>query len=424
MMTTKALSSSSFSSSYRQWHRHCRMVSFSSFSSSMTRKEVATAAAFTAPHRHHPSHSFTLSNRGRIAVKMSTSGNSNETENQSSSSSSSSSARAIKILCLHGKYENGNSFLNRALLPLRRTLEERLEQKCPRGQRQRQLSIQWEELTAPFPIDPKSAPFSNEDVERGFQWWTLPKGVRSFEATEYGGFEQSEQLVLDKLLSSNSNNNDNGHYDDCKSIENGNDGSCSNNYDIVLGHSQGAILLSALLARNEVLRNIPTPLPSNYNKEEDKKQKSHKMPMAYILNGAAWPNPYNSELLALSKHNNTRNDNDIDNKHQNEDDRGEDNNISSHPKILFLMSKNDPINPTSSAQKVCETYRTAGFDVSVVTHNGGHAVPMPKRIGKGNDDGASGDAKNSRRGDDDDAQRALVEVADWIIDNVVVVKMQ
>lgn len=165
----------------------CFSSSSSSFPSSITRKGVATAVAFPTPRRHHPSSSLTLSNsRGRIAVKMATSENSNETDHQSSSSSTSSSARLIKILCLHGKYENGKSFLNRALLPLRRTLEERLDQKCLQGQQQKQLSIQWEELTAPFPIDPKSAPFSNEDVDRGFQWWTLPKGVRSFEATEVG----------------------------------------------------------------------------------------------------------------------------------------------------------------------------------------------------------------------------------------------
>ncbi len=193
----------------------------------------------------------------------------------------------------------------------------------------------------------------------------------------------------------------------------------NNNYDIVLGHSQGAILLSALLARNEVLRYIP-----------DCKQTSNmKVPMAYILNGAAWPNPYDEQLLALPKindsnnhRNNNKYDNHINDKHQSNEENGKD--ISSHPRLLFLMAENDPINPTSSARKVCKTYQSAGFDVSVVTHKGGHAVPMPKRCSQeGGDDILQGDAKNFHNGDDD-ARRALVAVADWIIDNVVVVKMQ
>ncbi len=160
---------------------------------------------FSTRRRSCPSSCSKPFGRRRSVFKMSTTGSGNvnddDNDNEKRPSPPPAALTVIKILCLHGKYENGRSFLNRALLPLRVTLEERRRHR-QRQQQQRQqqqrhhndhkehylenVQIQWEELTAPFPIDPKSAPFSNENVNEGFQWWTLPEGVRSFEATEVG----------------------------------------------------------------------------------------------------------------------------------------------------------------------------------------------------------------------------------------------
>ena len=129
------------------------------------------------------------------------------------------------------------------------------------------------------------------------------------------------------------------------------------NFDIILGHSQGAILTAALLAINDKLR------------------KSTNAPSGYILNGSAWPNPYQSNLKSLNKELQTETKQTL-------------------PQILFVMGKEDNINPIESAMQVHDVYKAAKFDVSIVEHNGGHSVPF---------------------GNDEDSIRALDEIADWIV---------
>ncbi len=128
--------------------------------------------------------------------------------------------------------------------------------------------------------------------------------------------------------------------------------STTSNFDIILGHSQGAILTAALLSKQERLRNSPR---------------------GYLLNGVAWPNPFSKSLLSLLAQETSATD--------------------PLPKIAFVMGKADTINPIESAIQVYDSYLAARFDVSIVHHEGGHSVPL---------------------GTDDDSIRALNEVVDWI----------
>ncbi len=161
---------------------------------------------------------------------------------------------------------------------------------------------------------------------------------------KYEGFDKSEAMVMNKLYPTITN-------DDQDTIA-----TC--NFDIILGHSQGAILTAALLSIHEKLRS-----------------KSNG-PTGYILNGVAWPNPYSNSLKCLANQ------------------RLETINDSSAPRILFTMGENDNINPIESAMQVHDTYQKAQFNVSIVNHDGGHSVPV---------------------GRDNDSVRALEEVADWIV---------
>ena len=73
----------------------------------------------------------------------------------------------FKILALHGKGENGGEFRKRLA---------KLVDMCPQ--------VTWEFLTAPHLIGD----------ENEFAWWTLPPKVRSFEAAEYTGIEQTFEV--------------------------------------------------------------------------------------------------------------------------------------------------------------------------------------------------------------------------------------
>lgn len=147
------------------------------------------------------------------------------------------------------------------------------------------------------------APF---DKGQGFAWWSMPPSVRSFNATEYTGFDSSSAKVLEAIKAAHPP------------------------IDLVLGHSQGAILATALLA----LQSIP------------------KHPrLGYVLNGGAWPNPYTSELESLSE-------------------------SSKDCRVLLVVGNNDKINPPAQQERVQKSLETAGCDVSVIRHDGGHAVPI------------------------------------------------
>ena len=153
-----------------------------------------------------------------------------------------------------------------------------------------------------------SAPFVKEN---GFSWWTMPPGVRSFNATEYIGFEESKARFLEA----------------CDKAE--------APFDLVVGHSQGAILVASLLA----LEGLP-----------------YHPRAGYILNGVSFPNPYKHDLELLAK--------------------GADAATSAqNPRILFVLGKKDQIAPNTTGEKLREALGACGFGVSSCYHEGGHGFP-------------------------------------------------
>ncbi len=159
--------------------------------------------------------------------------------------------------------------------------------------------------------------------------------VQHLNYQKYEGFDKSEALVMERLFSTEST---------------------TSNIDIILGHSQGAILAAALLSIHERLRN------------------TENGPMGYILNGVAWPNPLRRSLLSLAQETSSA--------------------IDQLPRIIFIMGKTDTTNPIESAMQVHDSYKAARFDASIVYHEGGHSVPL---------------------GRDENSIGALNEVVDWII---------
>jgi predicted esterase len=149
----------------------------------------------------------------------------------------------------------------------------------------------------------------HEPKEEGFAWWYLPSGERSSTAEFYNGFEISRATVLDALVSAG-----------------------PPPFDVVMGHSQGAILIAALLAQNAI--------PQHPR-------------VGYILNGVAWPNPYTAELEALRL--------------------GETH--TKPPRVLVLVGERDAINTPDQAYRVIAALEEAGFDVTTLSHPGGHSVP-------------------------------------------------
>lgn len=85
----------------------------------------------------------------------------------------------VRILCLHGKGGNGPKFVNFSLKPLRSLVEQRTAAltNTRNTNINHRLSFHWEELTAPYEI------LSGEDAG-GYMWWTMPEGVRSYNAKE------------------------------------------------------------------------------------------------------------------------------------------------------------------------------------------------------------------------------------------------
>lgn len=136
----------------------------------------------------------------------------------------------------------------------------------------------------------------------GFSWWTMPPGVRSFNAEEFTGFEESAARVLDVWE--------------------------TGGFDLVFGHSQGAILVGALLA----LKRTP-----------------YHPPGGYIMNGVSFPNPYSNELESL---------------------KSEDTST-----ILFLLGRRDKIAPNATGEKLRDLLERGGYNVSTCYHDGGHGVP-------------------------------------------------
>lgn len=199
--------------------------------------------------------------------------------------SSNVTATRLKVLALHGSGGTAEEFPNR-LVALNKALSFHTREN-------EKLELEITSVQAPFV------------KENGFSWWTMPPGVRSFNAKEYTGFEESATKVLDIWE--------------------------TGGFDVVLGHSQGAILVGALLA----LKRTP-----------------YHPPGGYIMNGVSFPNPYSQNLESLK------------------DDSDEDSS-----RILFLLGKRDKIAPNATGEKLRDLFGQGGFDVSSCYHEGGHGFP-------------------------------------------------
>lgn len=242
-------------------------------------------------------------------------------DRSSGEESSTSKDTLFRILCLHGKGGNGEEFLER-LHPLRRAVDERLMDN-----KHSNITIKWDALTAPYQI--------GDNDDDAYAWWTMKPGERSYNAQQYIGFDESSSKVMQSVFPTSDQS------------------SC--NHDLILGHSQGAILLSALLATNADLQ---------------------RSKCSYVLNGAAYPNPYKNALTSFQQQQSQH-----------------DNNMLDVP-MLFVMGRNDNINPIESAKQVHDAYKHAGLDVSIIYHDGGHSVPT---------------------GTDGDSKHALDDICDFIL---------
>lgn len=188
-----------------------------------------------------------------------------------------------RVVVLHGKGSSGKLF--RARL-------ERLVGSFQEGSD----GIEWVFPDAPHFI-------SNIEGEATFEWWKLPKGKRSFDADEFRGVDESISKV--ENLSP---------------------------FDIVIGHSQGAMLASILLSRSI-------------------QGKANQSCRGAILSGAAWPLPFASQLELVKK---------------------------IEPKIqlalIHTMSKNDKVNPCEMALQVALCF--AKYNNTIIEHDFGHVLPM------------------------------------------------
>ena len=197
--------------------------------------------------------------------------------------------KTLKVLALHGKGSSGEDFVSRL--------------GCYHDIAQEEHGMELDVVTVDGPI-----PLS----EGGFCWWSMPPFVRSYNATEYEGFETSSELVL-------------------KALE------THGPFDIIYGHSQGAILTTTLLA----LQRIPVH-PKR----------------GYVLNGCAWPNPYSEQLSSLKF------------DHDHDDGRP--------PNVLLITGLKDKINAPDTQERVKESLMAAGAHVSQIIHPGGHNIPLSR----------------------------------------------
>jgi predicted esterase len=148
----------------------------------------------------------------------------------------------------------------------------------------------------------------------------MPPGVRSYAADRYDGFETSASRVLDAWQ------NEGEHADG--------DGVRDWQFDLVLGHSQGAAMVAALIALH---RNPYHPR------------------LGYIFNGVSFPNPYRTQITQENLNVVTEGD--------------------PPPRGLFVIGKTDEIVPNETAEELRDEMQKAGMDVQTIYHNGGHSIP-------------------------------------------------
>lgn len=200
----------------------------------------------------------------------------------------------LKVLLLHGKGSSGPDFTSRLS-----TYYDVLRDE------QHGMELDLVSIDGPISL------VGDDDNDGGFAWWNMPPFVRSFNATEYDGFETSAKRVLDAIQNQGP-------------------------FDIIYGHSQGAILVTALLALDRILVH-----PKG----------------GYVLNGVAWPNPFSKQMESLQFSNN---------------------NNCAKPNVLLITGLKDKINAPNTQAKVKKSLVDAGAQVSQIVHPAGHNIPMQK----------------------------------------------
>ena len=154
-------------------------------------------------------------------------------------------------------------------------------------------------------ITPIEGPFPKGS---GFSWWTMKPGERSFTANEYGGFEAAAERVLEAWKKTDPP------------------------YDLCLGHSQGAIMVAALIALGKV---------------------PYHPALGYVFNGVSFPNPFRKQVEHLKIEKSS----------------------TGTPRVLFIMGTNDNITPNQTGAELRDGFGKAGLAVETLTHRGGHGFP-------------------------------------------------
>lgn len=224
-------------------------------------------------------------------------------------------------------------------------------------------------LQAPHAMPVRELSFKGQR-EPGYQWWSLEAGQRSFTATEFEGVESSIQLVTDTLCSGILPRDLDGNDSVGVCKEGTAEASAGSGFDIIWGHSQGAILVSILLSRL-------------FNGGWERKHRHHhKFPRLAILNGATFPRPFVGELERTR----TLTCAQLDSSRDNGPSRtptstspyprstaAENNILPLLTHSLHTFDVSDPINPASSAREVSGVF---GPYARTMTHSSGHNVPM------------------------------------------------
>lgn len=178
-------------------------------------------------------------------------------------------ASSLKVVAIHGKGNTGEKFSKR-LSPFVDLTKDKAD---------------WIFPTAKYPVDD------------GFAWWTLPPGVRSFDAKCFEGVDESIKQIEDLYP-----------------------------FDVIIGHSQGAMLAAIILARGQLGH-------------------TEVRPQYAILSGAAWPAPFGPLLESVQSVHDLRS--------------------------LHIIGDADNVNPPAMAERVATL-----MGGEVLRHTGGHVLPM------------------------------------------------
>ena len=209
--------------------------------------------------------------------------------------------KALNILSLHGKGGTGLTFKTK-LKPLIDSFN----------------NNNWHFLDGPHILDNNRKRLNTENrkdddnvnkkIDRA--WWLLPDNIRSFEALKYEGVDQSIQLIESNIK--------------------------SNNIDVIIGHSQGAMMGGIILARSILgVNNI-----SNLK--------------GAILSSPAWPLPFTGMLEDLS------NVESIEEK---------------KIQTIFTIGLEDKVNPPAQSKMIADVFKSS-TNVHIFEHNYGHVLPI------------------------------------------------